>query len=184
MNPSIGDNQPAWYSSVRPAHTADAEAIAELLNLAYRSGQGWTHEHHLVAGMRADALSVGQYIAGGDGCYLIIRPEQLLACIHVAPFEEGVIIGSFAVHPDHQGKGLGASLLSEAERYAKEVYAAAEFYMDVLAPRSELIAYYLRKGYQLTGESRPFPHEANAGDPFDAELKVVRLVKRMQSNDG
>ena len=73
------------------------------------------------------------------------------------------------------GGGIGRLRCGWLDAY----FAAAALYMDVLAPRKELIAYYERKGYSLTGEQKDFPLEVGAGTPFDAKLKVVRLVKRV-----
>lgn len=160
----------------------DAEAISMLLNAAYRSGQGWTHEKQLVAGLRATAGTVRKAIAANCSVYLLLHDaQQLVACIHVEPFADGAMIGSFAVHPSWQAGGVGARVLKAAEQYAVAQFAAASLYMDVLAPRKELIAYYERRGYCLTGELKNFPLEAGAGKPFDAALQVVRLVKRVKS---
>lgn len=35
--------------------------------------------------------------------------------------------------------------------------------MSILSHRPELLAYYERRGYQLTGESMPFPDDGNNG---------------------
>ena len=162
------------------ADEGDALAITELLNASYRSGNGWTHEKQLVAGSRAQEAAIREIIATQLGVYLLLfNAQQLLACIHIEPFADGAMIGSFAVRPDWQGAGIGAGVLKAGEEYAMDHFAAAALYMDVLAPRKELIAYYERKGYCLTGEQKDFPLEVGAGTPFDAKLKVVRLVKRV-----
>lgn len=157
-----------------------APAISKLLNTSYRSGQGWTHEKQLVAGLRAKTATIQKAIAAQSGVYLLLQDaQQLVACIHIEPFVDGVMIGSFAVHPNWQGNGVGASVLNAAEQYAVAQFAAASLYMDVLAPRKELIAYYERRGYRFTGDQKDFPLDVGAGTPFDAALQVVRLVKRV-----
>ena len=48
--------------------------------------------------------------------------------------------------------------------------------MTVIAQRSELIAWYQRRGYELTGETRPFPYDnARAGLPRRDDLQFVVL---------
>ena len=50
--------------------------------------------------------------------------------------------------------------------------------MTVIASRDELIAYYERRGYALTGERRPFPlDDPRFGLPKTRELEFVVLEK-------
>ena len=60
-----------------------------------------------------------------------------------------------SVKPDTQGKGIGKKLLAEAEVYAR-ASLCSKIYMTVISVRQELIDWYMRHGYRLTGERKPF----------------------------
>jgi phosphate-selective porin len=52
--------------------------------------------------------------------------------------------------------------------------------MTVIRQRTELIAYYERRGYTLTGETRPFPlDDERFGLPVTRDLSFVVLAKRL-----
>jgi hypothetical protein len=52
--------------------------------------------------------------------------------------------------------------------------------MTVSAQRTELIEWYLRRGYALTGEQRPFPHgDPRFGLPRRDDLVFVVLEKTL-----
>jgi ribosomal protein S18 acetylase RimI-like enzyme len=60
------------------------------------------------------------------------------------------------VLPTLQSAGLGRRLLDAAESLARsEGIAGME--MTVIVSRESLIAWYERRGYRRTGETRPFP---------------------------
>lgn len=50
--------------------------------------------------------------------------------------------------------------------------------MIVVSGRIELIAFYLRRGYQQTGSVMDYPILAGVGTPKDASLKIEALEKR------
>ena len=59
-----------------------------------------------------------------------------------------------------QGRGIGRALLAEAEVLGRRMGRDLAR-MTVLAQRTELIAWYERRGYRRTGAREPFPY----GDP-------------------
>ncbi len=65
-------------------------------------------------------------------------------------------LGMLSVAPDLQSAGLGRQLLDAAEDLARsEDIRAME--MTVIDSRESLLAWYERRGYARTGETRPFP---------------------------
>jgi GNAT superfamily N-acetyltransferase len=66
-------------------------------------------------------------------------------------------LGMLCVDPALQAGGLGRMLIAQAEERARQDFGAKRMEMTVVAPRTELIAYYERRGYAQTGEIRPFP---------------------------
>ena len=66
-----------------------------------------------------------------------------------------LIIHRLAVHPFHQGKGIGKRLLNFAELYALEK-GHTSIRMDVYSQNPEAVGMYERAGYQVRGSVR-FP---------------------------
>ena len=62
--------------------------------------------------------------------------------------EEGVVLSGLSVLPDHRGKGIGTSLVREAERIVKEEIGANEdITLSVESKNKELIGWYSWLGY-------------------------------------
>ena len=88
--------------------------------------------------------------------------------------------GMFAIRPSLQGAGLGTAVLDEAERTAREQWCARSLQMTVIRQRVELIAWYRRRGYEPTGETRPFPSgDERNGIPLRGDLEFVVLEKQI-----
>lgn len=86
----------------------------------------------------------------------------------------------FAVKPGFQARGVGGALLVSAEQFARDEYDATSMEMTVIGQRSELIAWYERRGYQRTGETRPFPYgDERFGLPRRDDLHFVVLAKSL-----
>lgn len=162
----------------------DIQNIVTLMNTAYRGGQGWTNESHLVTGQRVFSEHIENLIASNADTLLVHKKDnQIIACICISVDTKNsnlAYIGSFAVHPDYQGSGMGNAVLLAAENYASTL-GVLTYKMQVLAPRTELIAYYERRGYKQTGETTPFPKQLNVGQPVDRDLQVIELEKRVTS---
>ena len=82
-----------------------------------------------------------------------------------------------AVNPALQGAGAGKQILTQAEKYALEVFGAVKFMVVVVSSRSELISFYLRRGYQQTGSIMDYPVSQGVGVPKNPILKIEVLEK-------
>ena len=82
-------------------------------------------------------------------------------------------LGLLCVDPSLQADGLGRRLIAAAEAEARASFSATTIEMTVISSRTELIAYYERRGYALTGERRPFPI------PLDPPFSMVVLAKEL-----
>jgi hypothetical protein len=70
-------------------------------------------------------------------------------------------------------------MLAAGERWAASVWGVGAMHMTVIAQRIELIAWYERRGYVVTGERKPFPYgDRRFGEPTrpDLEFLVLRRV--------
>ncbi|NCP38721.1 MAG: GNAT family N-acetyltransferase [Shewanella vesiculosa] len=166
----------------RTANKSDAEAIAQLVNKAYRPETGmagWTHESNLVSGNRTSVVQVAEILSKPDSVILVgLKSSEIVACVHVEKDGSYSHIGMLAVNPKLQGAGAGKQILAHAERYANENFGSEKFIMTVVSLRSELIAFYLRRGYQKTGAVQDYPLSAGVGTPKFSDLKTETLEKR------
>jgi ribosomal protein S18 acetylase RimI-like enzyme len=79
------------------------------------------------------------------------------------------------VHPELQDQGLGSQLLQEGEAYA-QFWDCKSIHMRVISLRTELIAWYERKGYKKTGETAAFEkNNPRLGIPkMDFEFVILK----------
>jgi ribosomal protein S18 acetylase RimI-like enzyme len=171
---------------VRLATPDDVPEVVALVESAYRgdaSRAGWTTEADLLDGQRTDAAAVREIVDDPDSRLLLTEEADgtLLACCHIQRRpKQTAYFGSFAVRPGRQGGGTGRMLLDEAERRAVAEWGAAEMEMTVIAQRADLIAWYERRGYARTGETRPFPYgDERFGRPRRPDLVFVVLRKEL-----
>lgn len=151
------------------ASRADIPALNTLINSAYRgesSKKGWTTEEHLLGGIRTNEELLDELIGkNGSRIFKYTIDNELVGCVLLEEKKESLYLGMLTVSPDLQGKGIGKILLDNAEKLAKEE-GFQNIEMTVISIRSELIAFYERRGYIKTGEKKPFPMEdANFGQP-------------------
>ena len=172
----------------RTASAADVRAIVALVQSAYRgeaSRAGWTTEADLLDGQRTDIEAVTTLIRAPASCILLgERAGELLVTAHLEHRDATCHFGMFAVRPDWQGKGLGHAMLAEAERIARDEWGCREMQMTVITLRTELIAWYERRGYRRTGVFKPFPYgDARFGLPKrdDLRMEVLRKPLRKQA---
>jgi ribosomal protein S18 acetylase RimI-like enzyme len=171
----------------RFAAGADDEigAIVGLVQSAYRgeaSRIGWTTEADLLDGQRTDALAVRGIIAASKGGLLLAEEGgELVGCCQLEWRPNATAyFGMFSVRPQDQGHGLGGAILAEAERIARQDWSADWMSMTVIRQRHDLIAWYRRRGYQPTGETRPFPYgDERFGIPRRPDLEFLVLTKHL-----
>jgi ribosomal protein S18 acetylase RimI-like enzyme len=88
--------------------------------------------------------------------------EKLLGCVAVQKDARGLYVGMFAVEPLQQNEGIGKTLLKACETYAQQ-RGVHVLYMTVITQRTELLQWYMRRGYQDTGERKPFLEDTLTG---------------------
>lgn len=203
INQSINKDIDKEAVFLRQATLDDVSALEQLLNLCYRQDKGWTNEADLVSGIRTTQGELAAVIDDPKH-YFFIYPNtstgtrqgaetgELLGCIAVqikadSDVQARAYIGMFAVHPKLQGKGVGNVILAAAETFAtrhlasdkQTVNQTSRLTMSILNHRPELLAYYQRRGYGLTGHSEPFPYDGNNGEPKRQDLALLELEKRV-----
>lgn len=147
---------------IRRAVPGDAEAVRALVEKAYRGDsarRGWTHEADLIATDRTSLAEIAAVIADPDRVMLIaLAGTQVVGTVTAARTMPGRgYMAMLGVDPDCQAGGLGRRLIAAAEVAARDLFGAVTMEMTVIATRRELVAWYLRQGYTLTGEERVLP---------------------------
>lgn len=171
--------------AIRRAGPADAAALHPLIEGAYRGDnarRGWTHEADLLGGQRTDLAALDEMLSDAAQAILIAElGGRAVGCVHICRARPGVAyLGLLTVDPDVQSGGLGKQLIAAAESEASALLCADVVEMTVISSRAELIAYYERRGYALTGERRPFPYGNDRfGLPQTGTLEFVVMAKRL-----
>jgi len=155
--------------AIAPATPADAPALKALLEAAYRGDsarQGWNHEADILDDERIGIEELDALLA--DPAVTILTAcaaGALIGCVAVTRKDDGLgYLGMLCVRPTLQSAGLGRKLLDAAEDHGRAI-GLATMEMTVIDSRESLIAWYVRRGYAFTGETRPF----HALRPADAE---------------
>ena len=170
-------------TTFRPAASSDVAGLHRLIESAYRGDSakvGWTHEADLLGGQRTDQAELRDILADARRVILLAEVDGVLTgCVQVADQGQGLAyLGLLTVDPTRQAGGLGRRLIEAAEAEARCRFGATRMEMTVIRQRSELIAWYERRGYRLTGETRPFPlDDERFGLPQTRELEFVVMDK-------
>ena len=169
---------------LQPATADDLPPLHALVESAYRgtsARRGWSHEADLLEGRRTDMAALAAMLDDPKQHLLVFRDnDRLRACVALTDKGAGLAyLGMLTVDPQQQAAGLGRLILAAAEDHAA-AFGARQVEMTVIAQRAELIAWYQRRGYALTGEQRPFPHgDPRFGLPKRDDLVFVVLEKTL-----
>ncbi len=163
---------------VRLATLDDLSNVHHLIESAYRgetAKTGWTHEADLLEGPRTDIATLSAVISDPDEILLTFWDgPDVVGCVQITRRSPTLgYLGLVTVDPPRQASGLGKVILQAAEVEARAHFSSQAIELSVVHKRTELIAYYERRGYERTGEERPFPIAV------DPPLKLVVLMKRL-----
>jgi ribosomal protein S18 acetylase RimI-like enzyme len=160
-------------------------------------GQGqWTTEAHLLGGPRVTRDEL-QRLLGLDPkttAALFVVEERVatdkdedvwavVGCVLVEKEDDGGHLGMFSVHPHRQGRGLGRLLLDAGEAHITDVFGCHTVLLHVLGQRTDLLAFYQRRGYTLLPrEAHPFlgvpPHLGQSLVAPDQEPLHFRILTK------
>lgn len=168
---------------------SDYPAIVDLVNLAFR-GRGdtasWNVED-IIEGQRINESLLRDDLASKPNAHFLLHKDEqgtLLGTVLLDPGPDPGknavwYLGLLTVRPNLQKQHLGRTLLSAAEAFAK-AHGANTINMTVVNTRKRLIEWYERRGYALTGETRPFPYgDERFGKPLRDDLHFVVLKKEI-----
>lgn len=172
----------------RIATPEDAPAIRQLVQAAFQAAdtrQDWTADMDLNIRFRLTVEEVMPRIISPDGAIVMAfvttddnGDESLVASVEVAKRSNDLArLSMLAVDQQHQRGGIGREILAHAERYCQQRWGVTKFGLDALSTRQALIAWYMRRGYQKTGETVPFPVEKFSDLALPEDLCFVQLEK-------
>lgn len=138
---------------IRVAEIHDAEAIAAVINAAFRRAESF-----FIDGDRIDLDTVRRLLQTGK--FLIAGGLNALSgCVYVEPRGDRSYLGLLSVDPRHQKGGLGSKLMDAAEDYCAK--SGSRFVdLRIVSVRKELPGFYHRRGYLEAG-TEPFPPGLN-----------------------
>jgi GNAT superfamily N-acetyltransferase len=141
---------------IRTAGNADEEALAALINIAFRV------ELPFIEGDRINPGGVREYMKKGN--FLLAQDSFGLAgCVYVELRGDRGYLGLLGVEPRRQGTGLGRNLMDAAETYFRDAGCVAVD-LRIVSERAPLPSFYRHLGYAETGTA-PFPHDVPAKVP-------------------
>lgn len=131
----------------RQAEPSDAQAIAAVINAAFRV------ERFFIDGDRTNPEHVRSLLQ--TGVFLLAeKSSQLIGCVYVELRGEQGYFGLLAIDPERQKTGLGKRLVAAAEEYCRAA-GCQEMELQIVNVREELPGFYQRFGYQETSTA-PF----------------------------
>ena len=168
--------------TINKATLNDVAELTALVNRAYRgkeSMQGWATEAHILDGQRVDEEMITEYLTNANVTILKYTnaAREIEACVYLEKKEHKLYLGMLSVLPHLQAKGIGRQLLDASEQLAREL-GCDIMTMTVISSRQQLMEWYERRGYSLTGEVQPFHADVRFGVP-KVPIELVVMEKRV-----
>ncbi len=167
----------------RTAKIEDSDNICVLVNSVYRgenAKKGWTTEAELLDGVRITTEKINEIIKTENHIILLILLEnKTIGCVYLQKKNNKCHLGMLSVNVDFQNKGIGKILIDKSEDYAKNEFLCDEMEMKVIGQRTELVEYYQRRGYILTGQKENFVMGKHFGELKVKDLYFAYLIKSL-----
>jgi len=162
----------------------DIKEVIVLINQAYRAEKkdnAWTTESHLLSGIRVNENMMKEILEEKDTkTYIAKIDNKIVGTIQAKLEGESIHIGLFAVDTKSQASGIGKKLLEFAENSSSKLWEKSTFIMEVISTRTELMQYYIRRGYLNTNSFIEFPKSEYWKENTNEELKLLVLKKIIQ----
>jgi GNAT superfamily N-acetyltransferase len=155
---------------IRVAEVRDAEAIASVINAAFRQAESFLIDRDRVdLGTVLELLRTGIFLVADkapDNAPDNVADDLgvLCGCVYVEMRGERSYLGLLSVDPLRQKSGLGSKLMNAAEDYCAKA-GSRSMDLQIVNLRQENHAFYRRRGYIETGTA-PFPPGLNPKLPY------------------
>lgn len=159
---------------IRPAREADAVAIVDVQRRSWAAtyppalvekmlAQLNQSQHRLLWHKRLTDRAMSAWVVGE-------RPLKGFACVEFTP--DGPELLACYLDPTVTGQGLGARLLSKVEQHLS-VNGESRLGLWVMMENERAINFYLRQGYQLTGQARQNSFDGERFGQLRAEKALI-----------
>lgn len=102
--------------------------------------------------------------------------SQIIGCVQTEFKNDTVNVGMLCVQPNLQGRGIGKIIIDQVDAFAKN-RGCKWSRIVVIGQRKELLEFYQRRGYKLTGEKIPWDNEG-VGNPL-VPIELLLLKKQL-----
>ncbi len=153
---------------LRTARRGEAEAIRDLINLAFRVEEFFVDGDRIALDEVRSHFDTGEFLLADEGDGL---PPA--GCVYIEPRDDRAYLGLLSVNPARQRAGFGRQLVAAAEERCRALGCR---FMDlmIVSLREELPPFYRRLGYVGTG-TEPFV----AGVPTKLPCHFVKMSKAL-----
>jgi len=136
--------------TIRPATSADHDAIWAILEPVYRAGETYCIPRDI---SRDDALA--DWFARPFAAFVAELDGRILGTSHVGANRPGggshVANASFATHPGARGRGIARALVDHAKAWAKAQGFAAMQFNFVVATNVDAVHLWQKAGFAIVG---------------------------------
>lgn len=136
--------------TIRPATSADHDAIWAILEPVYRAGETYCIPRDI---SRDDALA--DWFARPFTAFVAELDGRILGTSHVGANRPGggshVANASFATHPGARGRGIARALVDHAKAWAKAQGFAAMQFNFVVATNADAVHLWQKAGFAIVG---------------------------------
>lgn len=168
----------------RTATLDDAPQLQRLVESAFRAEDiraNWTDNLGLSADFRVPISEITAIITKPDSVMLMAtdHDNNLVGTIGTSKRDaKHARLFMIAVDQARQCDGVGRQILAHAEDYAQKTWGVTSLGLNALSNRKLLIAWYVRQGYEDTGEVTPFPRERHENLALPHDLCFVEFEKQ------
>ncbi|KAJ5201745.1 uncharacterized protein N7498_006408 [Penicillium cinerascens] len=170
----------------RVATAEDAPQLQQLIQSAFRaedSRQSWTGDMGLASKFCMEVKEIETFMT--PECDFLMATDNngaLVGTIGVSKRgANSARLFLLAVDHRHHRSGLGRQVLAYAEEYCQRTWGATKLGLNALSTRQALISWYMRRGYQKTGETSPFPRDKFAELELPDDLCCIEFEKYLNT---
>lgn len=164
---------------IRLATTADLPRLHPVIERAYRgesASASWAIETSPPTSPRTSIAALEAILRNSAERLLVALSNDgvPVGCVQISDRGKGhAYLGLLCIDPALQSAGLGSRLIAAAEQLAATTFGTQVMEMTVIDSHHSLIHYYQRRGYNPTGEQRPYPV------PLDPPQHMLVLAKAL-----
>ncbi|KAM0328504.1 hypothetical protein ACHAQA_004911 [Verticillium albo-atrum] len=173
-------SKPLQFSVAGPQ---DAGQLQLLIQSAFRAEDtraDWVGDMGLASSFHISVDEVLPVITSPESEFLIATdPETGTIVGTIAVTRRGHLarLAMLAVNPTFHRGGIGRQVVRNAQDYCHQTWGVNKLGLNALCTREALISWYMRCGFQATGEKTAFPYDRFPDRTLPEGLYFVELEK-------